>query len=311
MKVKILNNKTKVIWLDTGYIWGSKNSVWQKLAKLSLEDRIIVVDTGQLAEMQERFSSGKIIPNYAAKRRMSIYREVVGKYFAVDHSTFLSRQTGIAMKAYLNENQEIPYNFDDLFDALLLYLRPFLDRINILRGQQWGTSRAFKSLSSDISLDWIRIRKEARRLGQTIEERREQELNGMALALKLVYKGTDNRKKQNLLYHYLKRWKKYSGNENVDLMLDFFRSDYYKTIPYVDIHSWLISDLMTRNEEISSSDYFDIVMIPMILPFADFIVVDNSMRNRIVDQLKLVVPHGKYSCTVIRPDEVNAALADL
>ena len=130
----------------------------------------------------------------------------------------------------------------------------------------------------------------------------------MDLAREQGNKGTDSLKKQNLLHHYLKKWKGYSGDDNLDLMLDFFRSEYYKTIPYVDTHSWLISDLITRNEEVRSSDYFDMIMISMVLPVTDFIVVDNSMRNRIVDQLKLVAPQGKYNCTVIRPNEVEDIL---
>ncbi len=79
-------------------------------------------------------------------------------------------------------------------------------------------------------------------------------------------------------------------------MLDFFKSEHYKSIPYVNIYSWIISDLITGEEELQNSDYFDALMISMILPYADFMLIDGSMRHRITDTLKLIKPKGSHDC---------------
>jgi len=94
-------------------------------------------------------------------------------------------------------------------------------------------------------------------------------------------------------------------------MLGFFKSEHYLKIPYVNIHSRLISDLIVGNEEPRSSDYFDIIMISMILPFANYLVTDGSMKNRISDKLKLTKPSGQYDCKIIKHSEVGDLIDSL
>lgn len=313
IKISLQKAPIPVIWFDTWFIWSKSDDIkfWQLIAKLVLENKIVVVDTGQLAEMVEGYSSSSVSPDKKSLVTMNIYKEIVGKYFAIDHSSFQSRQVKIAMYSYANNKAEIEYSFFDLFDDLIQDLTLILDEQNKYFKGKWGTPRAFKGLSSDIVQDWENIRQEAKGKKQTLKERHEQELLGMYDVLLQVAKSTDEVKKRNLVYSYLRKWKRISGSNNFEEMLEFFKSDYFKIIPYENIHSWLISDLIVGNESPRSSDYFDTVMISMVLPYADFMVIDGPMRNRIIDTLKLVKPKGFYDCKIIRPNDVEAILTSI
>ncbi len=306
--LKIERSPIKVLWLDTGCIWKLDMPAWQKIAKLVLEEKIVVVDTGQLAEMRERYASGSITLNDASKVKLATYEAIVGEFIATDHSSFLSKEIKSAMEYYVKGESQPKYDFFDLFDGFMQDLIPLLDELNKIYQTKWGTARAFKTLSTDIVTDWKTLRQDAKNRKQTFEARRKEELLGMYEAIDNVSKSSNLLRKKNLLGHYLKRWKKASGNDDLVQMLEFFKSEYYQTIPYVDIHSLLISDLIVGNEEPRPSDYFDVVMISMILPFADFMVVDGPMRNRIVNQVKLVKPKGQYDCKIILPKDLEVDL---
>lgn len=313
LRISIDRPSCKILWLDTSFIWNSNLVFWQKIARLVLERKVLVVDTGQLAEMLERYTiSSRFNPNERSRRILHIYKLIVGMNFALDHRTFHARQIEIAMSSYVGKKSKITYNFYYLFDDLLRELTPLFDMRNKFYGEKWGTARTFKSLSPDIATDWKSIRQKARKGNQSIKDRKKLELLGMHDAILAVSRGNNRRRKENLLNYYLKKWEKYSGNSSLDSMLDFFKSDYYKTIPYVHIRSLLISDLITGNEEPKGSDYFDVHMIAMMLPFANHMLVDKSMRNRIVDKLKLVAPGSRYKkCNVISKNEIDFFLSKL
>lgn len=310
--ISINKPNCKILWLDTGFIWNSDVKFWQKIACLVLKRKVLVIDTGQFAEMLERYTTSKFKPNDKSRQILNIYSLIVGTNFTLDHRTFHDGQIKTAMSSYVKNQSKITYSFYSLFDDLLRQLTPLFDMRNKLYGEKWGTARMFKSLSSDIVTDWKSIRKEARKKNQSLRERQRLELLGMHDAILKVSKSGNRRKKENLLNYHLKEWRKYVKSGNLDSMLCFFKSDYYKTIPYVHVRSWLISDLITGNEEPKSSDYFDVHMIAMILPFADYILVDKSMRNRIVNKLKLVAPKGRYKeCKVIDKNEADWLLSKL
>src|SRR3989344_3691669 len=176
MKVSLKKSKTPVLWLDNWFILHNADELfWKKLATLVLQEKIIVLDTGQYAEKLQSYSDQPKI-NDKRQRTLSVYRAIVNPYISIDHSSFLGRQTAAAMKAYTEGENELLFNFDDLFDPLIQELTPLLDFHNQMYGDNWGTPRNFKGLSSDISIDWARIRNEAQANRETLLDRREKEL---------------------------------------------------------------------------------------------------------------------------------------
>ena len=311
MKLNLVKPKIPVLWLDNWFIWKVDDAFWKKIAKLILEEKIIVLDTGQHAEMLERYSDESKFTD-KSKRILSIYETIAKPYISIDHSSFLGRQTAAAMRVYAKGGNELIINFDDLFDPLIQELTPLLDFHNKMYGDKWGTPRNFKGLSSDISIDWTAIRVEALAKRETLSARRRKELLGMHDAIKNIAMGSNPIRKRNLIDFYLKKWKKNTGNTDLSVMLEFFKSNYYQEIPYVEIHSWLISDLVTGARNPRPSDYFDIVMIAMALPFADYMIIDKDMRGRIVDnRLKLIAPKGNYQSKLLQENEIDEVLSKL
>lgn len=311
MKLNLVKPKIPVLWLDNWFIWKVDDVFWKKIAKLILEEKIIVLDTGQHAEMLERYSDESKFTD-KSKRILSIYETIAKPYISIDHSSFLGRQTAAAMRTYAEGKNELTINFDDLFDPLIQELTPLLDFHNKMYGDKWGTPRNFKGLSSDISIDWTAIRAEALAKRETLSARRRKELLGMHDAIKNIADRQNEIRKKNLVNYYLKKWKKHTGNENFGEMLDFFKSKHYQTIPYVEVHSWLISDLVTGARDPKPSDYFDIIMIAMALPFTDYMILDRDMRGRIKDnRLNLIVPRGNYKCKLLKESELDKFLDNL
>lgn len=310
MSINIKKPTIPILWLDTGFIWDRQDKIefWKKLSSLVLQDKIIVVDTGQFAEMQERFSNTKSLPNEKQFQLFKFYKTIVGEHLAIDHSSFISNEIEVAMKAYILKSSDITYCYDELFDPLLNDMSELIDSSGITG---WGTTRTFKKISSSIVFDWNILRKEAKNKNQSFLERHKQELMGFHDVIKLVSEGDDIKKKKNLVTHYLNEWRKISGDNELISMLDFFKSNYFFEIPYVNIHAKLISDLIIGNEEPRSSDYFDTTMISMILPFADYMIVDGSMKNRIVNKLKITKPIGLYPCKIIEHNKVDELLSFL
>jgi len=301
IKTIIDGNPIPVLWLDTGFMWSKASDIkfWQQLTKLVIDKKIIVVDTGQIAEILERFKNSSDY-NDESKLMISIYKDLVGPYFSIDHRSVAERQIKIAMIAYGKNQPEAVYSFDLLFDELLTMLTPFFDMLNKLSGGSWGTARAFKSqVQHSLYPDWQKIREKAKNEKQGFEERLQQEL---LARYDIVKKGdTDDAN------YYEKKWEQVAGDDKNGL-LNFFSSDTYKQIPYVYIYSHLVSDLIVGNEPLTKpSDYFDVNILSSIIPFANYIVVDNSMRNRI-ERLKLT---EAYSCKVLKGKELEDILKSL
>lgn len=311
VKIKILKSKIPTLWLDTGYIWVMPKSVLMKIAILVLKRKLILLDTGQLAEMKERYSNGSVKPTKEATVRLKAYETLVGEYQAVDHTSFQSIQIVNAMKAYINKDNHIIFKFEELFDSLLTSFAAYLDEISKIFSGKWGTSRNFKSISSSIVEDWKKLRIEVRREKITFKTQKSREILGLSEALKTANEGDNPVRWKNIVGHYLKKWKKVTGNEDIDKLQKFMISEYYKQIPYADIHSSIIADLMVGNETPRNSDYFDSVMIAIALPFTDLMVIDGAMRNRIKDTLKLVTPNGQFECALLLPTEVESRLESL
>lgn len=301
IKIQLQKDSIPTLWLDAWFIWSKVKDIefWQKLVKLVLDKKIIVFDTGQLAEILERFKNASDYRD-DSKLAISIYKDIVGKYFALDHRTVSDRQIKFAMSSYTQKEQEVVYSFYDLFDDLIQDLTPVLDMRNKLYGEKWGTSRAFKSeVQANLYSDWQHIRDMAKKNNESFDERLRKEYTAR-------YNLVKERIHTEAEYYYI-IWKKISNDENA--LLDFFSSEYYTTIPYVDVYSKLVADLIVGNEPLNKpSDYFDVNIIAVALPFADYMVIDGSMRNRIIDKLKLVGKSTLYKSNLPESAEIEMTL---
>jgi hypothetical protein len=68
---------------------------------------------------------------------------------------------------------------------------------------------------------------------------------------------------------------------SVERALEFFGSNTYKSIPYIDISCSLYAERVTGTTPIESGDYMDIEQVATLLPYCDMLVTDKKMKNRI------------------------------
>ncbi|KJS13605.1 MAG: hypothetical protein VR67_03620 [Peptococcaceae bacterium BRH_c8a] len=79
-------------------------------------------------------------------------------------------------------------------------------------------------------------------------------------------------------------WKRISGKAN-DLkgLIEFYKSEYYKNMPYNDIKAKLYARIITDRNPIETGDSMDVANISSMAPYCNMILTDKKMRNRIYD----------------------------
>jgi len=65
--------------------------------------------------------------------------------------------------------------------------------------------------------------------------------------------------------------------------IEFINSDYYKSVPAVDISARIWAHKITSRNPIESGDYMDIDQISPILPYCNFVFTDRKMKNLILN----------------------------
>ena len=94
---------------------------------------------------------------------------------------------------------------------------------------------------------------------------------------------------------WLKYWYNLSGTtNNTERFIRFLYSDYIKLMPIHRIEANLTAKILTRKAPIKSGDAMDIDHISSILPYADYLFTDKSMKH-LIKALKL---DSLFECTV-------------
>ncbi len=79
-------------------------------------------------------------------------------------------------------------------------------------------------------------------------------------------------------------WKHYNGKpQGLQGLIDFFHSDSYRSVPYVDIRCKLWAKIVTNNAKVKTGDTMDIEQLSAVMPYCHFIVTDWRMKNLIID----------------------------
>lgn len=78
-------------------------------------------------------------------------------------------------------------------------------------------------------------------------------------------------------------WNKISAqHDNPKTILDFYRSNYYRKIPYQRISVEFFAKLMTDKQPIRSGDYKDIEHISSTIPFVDIFITDKQRKTQLL-----------------------------
>jgi hypothetical protein len=79
----------------------------------------------------------------------------------------------------------------------------------------------------------------------------------------------------------MQKWSQITGHSEIAGYLEFLQSKEHRRIPYIDISSNLIADIMTSTKMWDSGDPKDISNLSSYLPYCNFILTDKAQYNRI------------------------------
>ncbi|MBU3144600.1 hypothetical protein [Clostridium sp. CF012] len=83
-------------------------------------------------------------------------------------------------------------------------------------------------------------------------------------------------------FNPIKKWIEFGGSSSSKDYLDYLKSEEFRMIPYIHISTLLTTDIFTSKKLIlPTGDIKDIENISTLLPYCDFILIDDEQRRRI------------------------------
>ena len=155
-----------------------------------------------------------------------------------------------------------------------------------------------KRIEKDNNLKELQDFKGIQSLEQNFEEILENEYKGEYIATNSLLKQAENLRKMHsgksdfdmklnnqfmgLIFEPLQQWYQVTGQDNdIKGYLEFLLSEEHKKIPYIDISTYLIADIMSSPKKWDLGDSKDISNLSSYLPYCDFILTDKAQHNRI------------------------------
>lgn len=236
-------------------------------------------------------------------------------------------QIQLAMKAYVEHAGSVDYSKE----WLLMYRRdpikqlldnfPFIIRFNSVRAIE--SNDQIRERKKDLKDKLIEIKEADANRTPSFEEKLEEEYAGYIRGvLRLGFKPYERYiKGEDVTFEDtmgsltlgipLVLWNNLGGKpDGIKGLLQFYCSDYLKSVPIVEITAKLWAGLAVylKNAKPKQSDANDIRMIATVLPYADILVLDKTMTNLVRDKLHL---HEKYNAKIYNLSEFDALLAEL
>lgn len=100
------------------------------------------------------------------------------------------------------------------------------------------------------------------------------------------------------LGNQLTMWKSVCGQpEGVEGLMTFYRSSYYRAMPYTNLSCNLFARMMTNKQQIRSGDLMDIKHVSTLMPFSDIFITDKAM-SAFLRKRKLDEQYGTTVCYI-------------
>lgn len=227
--------------------------------------------------------------NYWEEMR-SFQLKLFGGYKAVCFDSTEKEQVKIAAKNYFNKAENIVYDAQSLFRKELSELErnfsnedDFIDchfpiKSNVNKDQ---LADRWKSLQTTVESDKKSFKKQLKIEILTIRD-----FIFKAILAKINGKPIndwteDEKKGEKLFMEYMILMPKETTPKD---LINFLGSDFYSGIPYVNVYSSLIAQMLTKKERIKSSDLMDFHQAAQILPFCSYYLTDGPMKTKLTAQ---------------------------
>jgi hypothetical protein len=321
-----------LVWLDTwvfikiaqakaGEIKGDEGNQLLELFRLLLRLRerrlLICPETGHDIEVE---AGGHLVDE--TRRVMAQVSAGIHTHYAHSRSSQVLRAIG----AYAHDAKGIELPWTDLFpgDPLEKLTRdgPVV-RVTIPVGREGLASVGDANQRLAAALEDLRRSATAKR--ETFEYRLNIELTGVIEATVQIFESFERKMSSGTLPdfdevlrysdevgRYLRAMDREiraarGGAGDLRDLLSFYRSSYYTELPTVRIFAELYATKITGSEGIKPSDPMDMNQIAALLPFANYMLLDGAMRDKVVQQRKLDVRYSANVVSTVR--ELTAALS--
>ena len=321
MKVIINKPKVPIIWLDTFIIlWlkklkyreiiDDKNLINNQEIKIKLDNLYNVIyqkvrEHKLICPQGEQNSEIELKPEQNHLRKcLEIQRELsLGVKFAPWYQ-IQERQMEKMMESYIKREKCVNINYKNAFprDTIdeLENKKKHTGSVNIISSKNLINKRKYSKSLTNEQLE--EIRQKTVSAGFTFEKQLNIEYEGIIEILwteflKLmskIYSGTaipEDFDKLRVISEPYILWeilwenfhKKPEDNKAklLNELMKFFKSEYYKSIPYVDISCKLTADVITRKSPIDSGDSFDIGHLSAVIPYCKYVITDRKMKAAI------------------------------
>ena len=113
------------------------------------------------------------------------------------------------------------------------------------------------------------------------------------------------------LGNQLRMWQSICGQpEGLEGLLTFYRSSYYRAMPYTNLSCNLLARMMTDKQPIRSGDPMDIKHVSTFLPFSDIFITDKAMST-FLRKRKLDEQYRTTVCYIGDTDTINQLFSRL
>ncbi len=330
--MKLTKPPIPILWLDTWFIIdltkalngersqiGKENAekIFDLVVNLTKQKKLICPEGDQGIEIED---GGRLIEE-ARKFQTQLSQGISLHFWAgVEH-----QQIQRMMKAVIEKDKSVEFPWEGIFTRDLIEdierKDPYIVSVHIDPRPEELKKR--QDINKSVSTDWEKLRQDALKSKQSYSERLQIEFKGIADAIvhvmanaaaKTIHKMPLSDDEYSQLTAVagtpLSWWEHYSGKQDVlNDVLKFYRSPEYSLIPYVDVSTRLLSELITGNEVIQPSDVMDIHHIATVLPYATYIVPDKKIKNRIEGKKTNLAKD--YPCEILKWQNVLPLLEKL
>ncbi len=312
MKVIITEPTIPILWLDTWCILemaaalDSKDiprrenaeKILDKIISLTKRKKLICPEGDQDIEIGVSNNTKIVAKSREIQAQMSLGISL-NMYVGVEHL-----QIQRMMKAVIEKQPKAEFPWRDVFndDPTRIIDRndKFIVSVHIPQSQEQVDEQI--ATHKSIAKDWETLRQDARTKKVTYQTTLAREFKGSAesishvmanIAAKTIHKLPISDKEYmqsvDIVGTPLSWWEHYSGKQDaLKDVIAFYSSTEYTQIPFVNVGTRLLTELVSGNESVSAGDVMDIHHMSTILPYASYIVTDKRVRNRLEGRTQLI-----------------------
>lgn len=332
MKIKLTKPPIPTLWLDTWCILemaaalDSKDvkrkeyieKILDKITSLTRKKKLICPEGDQ--DIEIGVSNNKKIVEKSREIQAQMSLGISLKLYAIVEQLQVQRM----MEAVIKQQAEVEFPWKDIFadDPIRTIDKndEFIVTVHIPQSQEQIDEQI--RVHKDIARDWEALRQDARAKKRDYEATLVNEFKGTAEAIvhvmaniaaktihKLPISQQEFEQSVDIAGTPLSWWEHYSGKQNaLTDVLSFYRSREHTQIPYVNVGTRLLAELVSGNEAPSQGDVMDIHHMATVLPYATYMVVDKRVRNRLEGRTQLL---KEYSVKLLKWQELLPFLESL